>query len=93
MPQSRNIQSGATVAESTFDTDPQVASAAERDGTHYEPDEGQIVKVVHQVRPETIPPDTETDYDERGGPQRESTTDIRVTPAAASVHEARPKDA
>jgi hypothetical protein len=86
------MQSGAPVAESTFDTDPTVASAEAREGVHYELDPDQIVKVVHQVRPDAIPLDTETDYDARGGPQAESTTDVRVTPAAASVHEARPKD-
>jgi len=93
MSRPRNVQSGAPVAESTFDKDPQVASAADREGTHYEPDSDQIVKVVHQVRPEAIPLDTETDYDERGGPQGEAATDVRVTPSAASVHEARAKDA
>lgn len=92
MPKPRNIQSGVPVAESTFDTEPRVASADERDGAHFEADPEQIVKVVHQVRPDAIPPATETDYDERGGPQAETTTDIRVTPATASVHEARPKD-
>lgn len=91
MSQPRNIQSGAAVAESTFDTHPRVASAAERESVHYEPDPDQIVKVVHQVRPDTIPPATETDYGERGGPQPETCTDVRVTPALASVHEARPK--
>lgn len=89
----RNIQSGAPVAESTFDSDPRVVSADEREGVRLEPDPDQIVKVTHQVRPAAIPPATETDYDERGGPQPEATTDIRVTPDTASVHEARPKDA
>jgi hypothetical protein len=88
----RNIQSGEPVAESSFDTQPRVASAAEPEGTHYEADPDQIVKVSHQVKPESLPPDTETDYEARGGPQAEAMTDVRVTPTDGSVREARAKD-
>jgi hypothetical protein len=92
MSNDRNIQSGVPVAESAGDAVPQVASAAERGGAHYEPDPDQGVKAVHQIKPDAIPVATPTDYEQRGGPQPETVTDIRVTPSQASVHEARPLD-
>lgn len=87
MPQRRNIQSGTPTAVSA-DDDATVARADDRGDVHYEPDPDQLVKAVHQVRPQVLPLDTTTDFETRGGPQAESVTDVRVTPQAPSVHEA-----
>lgn len=86
----RDTQSGGPTARTTVDTAPGVASAAERESVHYETDPDQLVRVVHQVRPQALPPATATD-DALGGPRTESVTDVWIAPETASVHEARPK--
>jgi hypothetical protein len=88
----RNIQSGVPAAETTTDDGPAVASAARRDGVHYEPDDDQVVRVVHQVKPATLPAEGPTDYDDRGGADDTSTTDVAVTPTSASVWQALPDE-
>lgn len=86
-----NIQSGALVAETSSDPNPTPVSAQDREGTHYETDADQIVKVVHQVKPSSIPLDSPAGGGDLHGPQSETTTDIKVTPTAGSVHEATPR--
>jgi hypothetical protein len=83
-----NIQSGVPTAESTVDKGPVVASAEHPKDAHYEPDPDQIVRVSHLVKPDALPLDTPTDYDERGGPEDTTVTDVRVSPAEPSVWEA-----
>ncbi len=85
----RNQQSGAPVAQST-DDGAEVAPSDIRSGVHYEPDPDQVVKVVHQVKPTSIPVEGPTDYARRGGPQDTAVTDVAITPETASVWEARP---
>jgi pimeloyl-ACP methyl ester carboxylesterase len=86
----RNGQFGQTPEESTADTSRVVSSAAERDGTHYEPDPDQIVKVVHQVKPQSLPLQGPTDVEARNHADDTTSVDVRVSPARASVQEASP---
>lgn len=87
----RNRQSCVPVAQSTDDP-ARVARADTRDGARYEPDPDQLVKVVHQATPPTIPVQGPTDYDRRGAPRDTRVVDVAVTPETASVWEARPAD-
>lgn len=87
MPRQPNLQSGTPTAVSA-DDDADVARAEGRGDVHYEPNGDQLVKAVHQVRPQALSLDTTTDFKMRGGPQAERVTDVRVTPQAPSVHEA-----
>lgn len=87
-----NIQSGQPTAESTLDTPRKVAGADEPEGTHFEPDPEQGVKVVHQVRPTMLPVEGPTDDDGQGGREDATCADVRVTPTVASVREALPTD-
>jgi hypothetical protein len=91
MGQRDNVQSGRRTVESTADTERVLAGADEPEGTHYEPDPDQIVKVVHQVKPESLPLEGPTDFDARDHADGTASTDVRVTPARASVREAAPK--
>lgn len=92
MPRGTQPQAGQPLAESTFDTDRVAARADERDGTHYEADPDQIVKVVHQVKPATLPIEGPADPAQHGPTEDASMVDVRVTPRAPSVHEALPPD-
>ena len=83
-----NVQTGVPTVEST-DDDAVVASADRLDG-HYEPAPGQVVKVVHQVRPDALPHQGPTDFEKHGGPEGAQSADVRVTPEEASVWEAVP---
>lgn len=86
-----NVQSGRPTAESTVEREPVLCRADQPEGTHYEPDPDQIVKVVHQVKPDSLPLQGPTDFEARGPADDTATTDVRVTPARSSVREAGPK--
>lgn len=86
----RNVQSGRPVAETTFDGADRVASAATREGVHYEPDAQQGVKVAHQTHPQALPVDSPTDYDRLPGAEDTRLQEVRVTPSDGSVREALP---
>ena len=88
----RNRNSGVPAAESAADAQPKVARADGQPDAHYEPDPDQIVKVVHQVSPDRLPPQGPTDFDAHGGPSDTRVTDVAVDPAAPSVWEASPPD-
>jgi pimeloyl-ACP methyl ester carboxylesterase len=93
MPGSNNVQSGRRPAEGTADTPRAPSPADEPEGTHYEPDPDQLVKVVHQVKPESLPLEGPTDFEARDHADDVAVTDVGVTPSRASVREAKPKDA
>jgi hypothetical protein len=67
-----------------------VASAHAPDG-HYETAPDQVVKVVHQVRPDVLPQQGPTDFETRG-PNGPSSADVRVTPEEPSVWDAAPTE-
>jgi hypothetical protein len=92
MPTGTQPQAGQPLAESTFDTDRVTARAGEPDGAHYEADPDQIVKVVHQVKPATLPIEGPADPAKHGPTDDASMLDVRVTPETASVHEALPPE-
>jgi hypothetical protein len=85
----RNVQSGRPTAE----TEPAPSKADRPEGTHYEPDPDQIVKVVHQVKPDSLPLQGPTDFEARGPADDTASTDVRLTPPRASVRESGPKEA
>lgn len=89
-PPDPNIQSGVPTAVSTVDNGA-VGSAANRDA-HYETDADQVVKVVHQVTPDSLPNQGPTDFAKHGGQQAYTAADVKITPTSTSVWEALPPD-
>ena len=84
-----NSHAGVPVAQSTNDAG--AVSGGRDPGRHYEADADQIVTVVHEVRPETIPTQGPTDIEERGAADPATMTDVAVATDPTSVHEARPQ--
>lgn len=92
MPTSKdpNVQAGAPTPVSTDDQ--AVVASADRIDGHYESSPDQVVKVVHQVRPQSLPHQGPTDFERHRGPQIDTVADVRVTPEEASVWEAAPRE-
>jgi hypothetical protein len=88
--QPQNTQTGAPTLESTADTETEVAGMDEPEGEHFEADADQLVKVVHQVNPGSVPVEGPTDFEQRGPRDDTSNVEARVTPTTASVREATP---
>lgn len=90
--EARNVNSGRRVAESTFDQGPRVRRADGDPDAHFEADPDQIVKIVHEDRPSTIPEQGPIEFKPLGESRTPGASDAAVVPTETSVWEASPPE-